>query len=132
MTTERVILFLRKNDDECVDAMKARTIDVDVPEGWRRVWRGALKPGDRSLNMTLAEDSIVQWESVELPDDRAVRDREPFSSADWYACVIREGVNPPDEACNRCKCSPRKFGFRFCYHCCRVIARTIRKKSRGP
>lgn len=104
------------------DYTDVKTVEVELPEGWRRVWTGALKPGDMYLNQVLIQDGIVQWEPVtEFPTVEQMRHKDVGSSADWYGCLIRNDGGPEiEEGCERCKIFHRVKGERFC-NACRMI-----------
>ena len=92
-------------------------LEVDLPEGYYRVWRGAVKPGDLWLNrVKLLEERIVEW----CP----ITDSKP---ADEYCCLIRIGKQVTQE-CERCKVEPRRFKHRFCLYC-QFILRDQHKRS---
>lgn len=103
-----------------------RICDVTLPDGWRRVWDGALVPGDKYLHMLLFLDGITHWEPVvDFPTYRQMKDGAPYSSARWYACLIRRG-HPVDEACEECEVEPKRFGHRYCEECCYEVAKRFR------
>lgn len=62
---------------------------VEIPEGWRRVRHGRIKPGDRYLDlMILTSLGCVAWDDVRQCDLHA-KAGEPYGSAEWFGCVIR-------------------------------------------
>lgn len=106
-----------------LDAFRENVVEVELPEGWRRVWRGAVKPGDRWLNrLVLLHDGIAAWEDVELPLDTF--DRK--NGADSFCCLIRRGDGDVDLPCERCEFRVREVGKRFCWKCCDLVIAEIR------
>lgn len=104
--------------DEC--SPRERVVEVPLPEGYRRVYRGALVEGDLFLHLGHIDQGRVVWEPVVLPTRAAVRREQPYSTAGWYACVIRRG-EPVDEPCERCRVAPREDGCRYCVTCRREV-----------
>lgn len=105
---------------------KAILIEVAPPEGFRRVFRGALCPGDMYLHAALALDGVITWVPLEsMPTEAEVRSGAPYTAAHWFACLIRRG-HPVDLPCERCECKGRKPGHRFCCDCCLDIVRERR------
>jgi hypothetical protein len=96
-------------------------LDVQLPEGCRRVWTGALCPGDMYLHCGKALDGLTEWLPVDLPTASEVRRGDPYSAAHWYALVIRRGTDSPQKACERCEVEPALVGYRFCRGCCRAV-----------
>jgi len=93
--------------------------EIELPRGYYRVWDGALKPGDLSLNRLQAPE-VVTWGPITMPTDKDIRNREPYSNASWFGCVIRVG-SQVREACARCLCAPRGLKNKFCRHCCQEV-----------
>jgi len=107
---------------------KARIVEVEFPEGYRRVFFGALCPGDIYLNCVLINDGIVVWEHLDkFPTYEEMRKHAPNSSAEWFACLIRRGsdVTP---VCERCEVKPRAGRNRFCVGCCMDVIDEVRAK----
>ena len=98
-------------DQPVLDPVK-RAKPVDIPEGWRRVWRGRVKPGDLYLNALLFNcDGITEWRPVTDLDENATR----------YQCLIRQGTPGPDKTCERCGAWRARTGWRFCEWCADII-----------
>lgn len=92
--------------------------DVELPDGHRRVWTGALKPGDLHLHMTLINDGIVHWVPAEMPTMEDARKDAVYSRVKWFACIIRpDGEDDIEKPCERCQCEPRWKRDRFCIDC---------------
>jgi hypothetical protein len=119
MSTTRVLLDLGSSDTA---SPPNNVIEVELPDGYYRVWSGALKPGDLYLNDFLARDGITTWEPVTyFPAEREARFGRPYSSANWYLCVIRRG-EPVVPACERCGVEPRFNRLRDCRSCAAIVA----------
>jgi hypothetical protein len=119
MPTTRVLL------EEAGDVDPAfpfnRVVEVELPDGYYRVWDGALKPGDLYLSRLAALDGRTVWEPItEFPTEREAKRGDPGSSAGWYECVVRKGVEvvPP---CDRCGVNGRERGLRFCRLCAVIM-----------
>jgi hypothetical protein len=68
---------------------------VAIPAGWRRVRKGALKPGDRFLDYVALAGGEVRFDPVtEFHGDP----RTPYGAAEWYGLVIRRGEPSGGEA----------------------------------
>jgi len=120
-------LVLLNSPDGTAFHREARIVQVEFPDGYRRVFFGALCPGDLYLNCVLISDGIVKWEIPEMPSDREVRKHAPNSTAEWFACLVRRGseVTP---VCERCKVKPRAGRNRFCVECCMDVIDEVRSK----
>lgn len=93
--------------------------EVELPEGYRRVFRGAIKPGGLFLHFGLYRDGIVHWAEIErLPTLDEAKRNEPYSSAKWFGVLIRKDDGFVDPPCERCECRPRCGRNRFCEMCC--------------
>lgn len=103
----------------------SRVIVVDVPDGWHRVWRGALKPDDLYLQRMLALDGIVTWVPMGESDERG----PTYQNAEVFTCVIRIGEQSVDHPCERCEVRHRERGNRFCWYCCRAVILEQRKQT---
>lgn len=113
------------------DSPNALVASVELPEGWRRVWTGALKPGDRYLNRTamLEKEDWQEIPWVDLDYEEAMNDElTRRNGAMLFECLIRRGA-PVEEACERCEVAPRHGRNRFCSGCCWVVRREQRTKS---
>ena len=99
------------------------TIEVDIPPGWRRVFRGIVLTGDRYLHVHEAEAGRELW--VEITE----QPRPPSDQAQLWSCLIRRG-EPVDEACERCRKEPRIVGERYCEYCRKDVIKEIRRKRR--
>lgn len=89
------------------DPARRPFIDVALPMGYRRVWSGAVKRGDRFIDMGAIEEGEIAW--IELLDLGEV--------ADDYPCLIRPDQHPVEEPCERCKAQVRNERERFCGEC---------------
>jgi hypothetical protein len=119
MPITRVLLDLGSSDTA---SPRNHIIEVELPEGYYRVWSGALKPGDLYLNDFLAQDGIVFWEPVTyFPTEQEARLGRRWSSAKWYVCLIRRG-EPAVLPCERCGVHPRAHRLRFCRACAGIVA----------
>ncbi len=125
MATVKVLL---SSKDGTAFHESAVIVEVELPDGYRRVFRGALKPGDLFLNARLAPD-VIQWEPLKkLPSmSDAMRD-EINSTAKWFACLIRCDGGEVDIPCERCEVEPRRGKNRFCTGCCYDIVSIGREK----
>lgn len=104
------------------DDPAARIETVELPDGFYRVYRGSIKPGDLYLNAVLfCDDGIESWSEVEP----ACFGDWLYGQADAYLCLIRRG-SPVDEPCERCEVEARKIGYRFCGMCCHEVVRNHR------
>lgn len=90
---------------------------VELPKGYRRVWRGALCPGDLSLNMQAAREGFICWDPVKIPTRRQMRKRCMWAHANWFACLIRVGQGEVDKTCEECETAPAPFDHRYCVLC---------------
>lgn len=88
---------------------------VTLPDGYRRVFRGALKPGDRFLHLGVLRSLGIEW--YEDADDASLRGEGHYAHAEDYALVIRPGTEGPDAACPWCETRAREPGLRFCGQC---------------
>lgn len=100
---------------------------VEIPDGYRRVWRGAVLLGDLYLNCVLAADGIYQWEPMDAESCQPRRGNY-YTHADGYACVVRRGESSPDKPCERCECRPVRFGCRYCIGC---IYRVVKSQGKA-
>lgn len=86
-------------------------LEVVPPPGYRRVWVGAVKPGDLYLDV-----GMQTWE----PAATAILSR--YATANLFDCLIRcDGGEDPIGTCERCQAEPKRTGYRYCADCCRVI-----------
>lgn len=92
-------------------------VEVELPAGFRRVWRGALCPGDLSLDMKAAREGVIRWDPVRIPTRRQMRKRCRYAHAHWFACLIRRGQGEVDKTCEECETSAAPFGDRYCLLC---------------
>jgi hypothetical protein len=119
MPTTRVLLETVDHSDPA--SPRNRVADVDLPEGYYRVWECALNPGDLFLNRLAALDGLITWEPVtEFPTPAEVRDNKAGSTAGWYACLFRKGEEVVP-ACDRCKVAGRFARLRFCKACALIL-----------
>jgi hypothetical protein len=89
---------------------------VELPPGYRRVWQGAIKPGDLYLNCTLILKGQTRWERAPYQDTGTP------GSAESYACLIRpERGLGPDHECERCGVFQSVDGERFCEVCRKIL-----------
>jgi len=97
-------------------------LDIELPEGWHRVWRGVVKPGDRYLHCgALRRNHTLFWDDV--PPIASADD--PYLKVMTYLCVIRPGAAPVDIPCEHCEYRARRHGERFCGPCGRRIVREM-------
>jgi hypothetical protein len=101
--------------------------DVWLPEGWRRVWTGAVKPGDKFLNAQEFKKGvgIVIW----LDAEQAKGD-DYYKTAENYLCLIRKDDAEVEAACERCEVYVRASGLRFCRDCATIIVAAARKRGK--
>lgn len=101
--------------------------EVELPEGFRRVFRGTLCPGDLFLNVLLIEDGITQFEPVE--EEHIGKNHNSIGNgAEWYGLIIRRGDSCPDKTCERCEVEPARTGYRFCWYCIKPAIEEARDK----
>jgi len=94
---------------------KGTVVEVELPEGWRRVWRGAVKEHDRFLNWSaFAETGEVQWETVDERDTKLARSEDIFTLLIRHDARLGPG---PDLPCEACELEHRETGMRFCETC---------------
>lgn len=122
MSTTRVSLGRKDGGiGEYPDPLDERNlvVDVEIPDGWYRVWTGAIKPGDFSVNCVLLQDGITHWQPI---SERHLSEKpgEPYTEARWYGCLIRYGV-AVDKGCDRCGCNRRSGKARFCLMCREIV-----------
>lgn len=98
-------------------------ITVELPEGYRRVWLGAICPGDLYLNRFAATAGVIEWRPVEYSPY--------YPTADYYVCLIRRGKDDPVGTCERCEVHPKKSRHRFCQACCDHIIAEGRQNAMG-
>ena len=98
-----------------------KRLEIDLPEGFYRVFDGAVKPDDYFLDCVSARRGETIW----LP---AGTNDPPYDTADLYACLIRSGI-PVSKPCERCEFRKAVFGERFCEDCREKIKREIRKND---
>lgn len=134
--------------------------EVEIPDGWRRVWRGYAKVGDRYLDRLawqqrdeLFTDPNTLWVTIteELVQEWLERAKQPFPyyesivgkarsrrlseilefDADTFLVLIRKDSNtPPDHGCERCQMNPEILGQRFCEFCRYDIIKELRNRER--
>lgn len=83
--------------------------EVEIPNDYYRVWRGALRPGDLHLNMVLIRDNITEWLDAYPPETGK-------NDAGWYSCLIRRGTSV-DKTCEFCFCRMAIPGWKCCEDC---------------
>jgi hypothetical protein len=106
-----------------------RRATLELPAGWYRVLSGAIKPGDRCLdNGWFWRTGAVRWYEL----TRVPPPGRPFSTADWYGCLIRPG-EPVEVLCPRCHEQPVRLGYRYCRGCCHeFVVELRREEGRSP
>lgn len=120
MSIERVLLEGLHADDPV-----AAVREVELPTGYRRVWQGAVCPGDLYLHRTLLlYDDVVRWVPIDDPE------KETYDQADAFTCLIRRGAFV-DDGCEKCKVLIRAKRSRFCWHCTDLIVTAIREENRA-
>jgi hypothetical protein len=103
------------------DPLEREPVAVELPVGWRRVWRGAVLPSDLCLNMRrFRYDRLVQWQRPPTPTIGNL-------TAERFDCIIRCG-EPVDKACERCAAAPA-FEKRYCQLCRGIIKQEIREHN---
>ena len=112
-------------DTVTFDPLDWNPIKVELPDGYYRVWSGALKPGDLYLNMVLIRDGITQWEPCDEIPMRPIPGSQ-LSYRQIPGCIVRHGT-PVDKTCERCQAEPAVQGERFCDYCREIIKQKIRK-----
>ena len=108
MSTVKVLVDAPDTNDNL--SPRNRIVAVELPDGYRRVWVGAVLPGDLYLDVQQAKEGAVRWVYV----------TKPAPGAHWYACLIRRGL-ASDPPCERCEVEARRFGLRYCRTCIRVL-----------
>lgn len=101
-------------------------VDVDLPEGYRRVWRGAVKPGDLYLAVGEIREGRELWLDVHYDG------HDLAQVAGEFLCLIRPDLHrgePPDLECEMCEVAPRLRRHRYCRHCIRDIRRSARQEG---
>lgn len=98
------------------DPARRPCLDVDLPRDCRRVYSGAVKPGDLFLSAIAAEQGTAIWLFVE----------DLAGSADDYLCLVRPDNSPVEQACERCKAYVRHGPNRFCRECCEMVVKAGR------
>lgn len=87
-------------------------IEVEIPEGYYRAFRGVILPGDLFLNIIEVKKGIVSWEPLIAS--------EGHPTVEFVSCVIRKG-STVDKECPRCRNKPVLVGFKYCRWCCNSI-----------
>jgi hypothetical protein len=133
MTTVKVSLGSCRGQNVPVndpaDSTDNNMVEVELPDGYYRVFSGALKPDDLYLNCLLARDGITQWEPLNQKH-LAAKYNEPDGHAGWFTCLIRRGVMV-EQPCERCECFKRDFKLRFCWLCIPLAIKEMKGKSSG-
>ena len=129
MTTIRVLMKICVEAEDNLDP-RHEVWEVELPAGYRRVWRGALKPGDLHLHCTASSPGAAVWVPVRLPSPEEVRRDDPYSKADWIACVIRPGEGEVDRTCERCQVEGvRRSCDRYCEDCVPIVVAQGRREN---
>jgi hypothetical protein len=92
---------------------KGTIVEIDLPDGYRRVWKGITRKGDMHLHWSLfQEGGVISWVDVDPKDtDDAVY---------TYALLIRPDAHlgeGPDKPCDACGLHARDEDTRFCWRC---------------
>ena len=104
------------------DPLHSRIIEVDMPEGYRRVWRGQVCPGDLYLNHRKSLKGEISWEPIDI--DHLNENPEFYHNAEEFTCLIRKGTEV-DHPCERCQVNYKIGKNRFCWSCCHIVAKGI-------
>ncbi len=83
----------------------ARVARVELPPGYRRVWRGWVKPGDLCLSRSILQTGQVEWIKARWRMD-----------AECYTCLIRQDA-PVDTPCKMCAVNRALIGQHYCRSC---------------
>jgi hypothetical protein len=126
MTTEKVLTHYGDVSDNC--SPLNTIVEVEIPEGYRRVWTGALRPGDLYLHFDGGQTD--GWRPVKLPTAKQIKRGDPDSEAHWFGCVIRADGGPVQQPCERCSVSPRMRNGRFCRLCAGIVVLRARAEER--
>lgn len=92
-------------------------VTVEMPANYRRVYSGAVRPGDLCLDrLAFKLAGVVAWVPVETDQ------RWPYTRADVYSCVIRNDGGPcPEVPCEACGAAAKRPGYRYCRECADVV-----------
>lgn len=102
-------------------------VAVEMPHGYRRVFRGAVRPGDLWLDRLAFRAGHVRWCRIE---DGPYRLDSPANKAEYYTCLVRNDGGPcPDEPCWRCEALPKHYGCRFCVACTGEVIAEARRQG---
>jgi hypothetical protein len=119
-------------------APDARFIDVEIPTGYRRVFAGALRPGDLHLDPATIEAAgdLVPGDTTAAVWLQVQPGKRPAGypdGAQWYMLVVRRGdpATSPDQPCESCLAIARIFGERYCDYCRGVILARARIDAHG-
>lgn len=95
--------------------------EVEIAEGWRRVFTGGLKVGDLFLDMVQIRENNIVWLPV-----------EPADRAQDYECVIRHEPpeQSPEHVCERCLMKGAVRGNKYCPDCTEIVRKEIRRKRK--
>jgi hypothetical protein len=100
-----------------------------LPAGWRRVWRGPAKPGDRHLSYLKwrenctpngwLEYSSEYWITITDEELGRVAPEDMWAlGAETFLVLIRKDDAPgPDRGCERCQMNAEVRGERYCTGC---------------
>jgi len=105
-----------RNDDDT-------RLAIELPPGYRRVFSGAVKPGDQYLDLDALKEGRMVF--VPLPEPRAPGNWG--ARAEEYDLLIRRDASLNDE-CERCHEYPKVFGERYCVMCGGEVREWLRRK----
>jgi hypothetical protein len=94
---------------------KGTVVDVELPAGYRRVWKGIARAGDMHLHAQLfQDDGIVSW------CDAEINGNDDEDNVETFSCLIRPDAHlgaGPDKPCDGCGLRAREDDCRFCWRC---------------
>jgi len=105
---------------------------VELPAGYRRIWSGRVRIGDKYLNHLKAWKGVYEF----CPITKTAIENEYYRDADLYALIVRPAGHVvragEGKACTRCKARPAEPKSAVCDICTMFIRDQLRKDfSRG-
>ena len=107
-----------------LDSDRATVVEVEIPQGYYRVFSGAVKPTDKFLNLQAIKEGQVIWLYVDIEENMRLP-KGPRNNASVFGCLIRKGT-AVEEPCIRCQCQPKRPRHKYCIYCCDVLLNRMR------